>query len=167
MGDRFTTIDMGRNDGGDCCAPFRGRSWAVSDTMWPGSRSISIPSGILIHPAVWPQQAWAENWGTAVPLLGGAGSACNTMWPGRGLPPYQVQASWAMQPFGRNTWAKIGGAVPLFGGSPSNTMSPGPRSTSAPNGILIHLAVWPQQTWAKNGGSVPLFGGGAGSPLPV
>jgi len=26
-----------------------------SDTMSPGSRPISIPSGILIHPAVWPQ----------------------------------------------------------------------------------------------------------------
>jgi len=30
----------------------------------------SVPSGILIHPAVWPQQTWAENWGGAVPLLG-------------------------------------------------------------------------------------------------
>jgi len=29
----------------------------------------SLPTGILIHPAVWPQQAWAENWGT-VPLFG-------------------------------------------------------------------------------------------------
>jgi len=31
---------------------------------------LTIPSGILIHPAVWPQRAWAENWG-AVPLFGG------------------------------------------------------------------------------------------------
>ena len=22
-----------------------------------------MPSGILIHPAIWPQQTWAENWG--------------------------------------------------------------------------------------------------------
>ena len=34
---------------------------------------------------------------------------------------------------------KLGGA-----GSPSNTMSPGPRPTSLPSGILIHPAVWPQ-----------------------
>jgi len=25
--------------------------------------STSAPSGILIHPAVWPQQTWAEKWG--------------------------------------------------------------------------------------------------------
>ena len=26
-----------------------------SNTMWPGPRPTSIPSGILIHPTVWPQ----------------------------------------------------------------------------------------------------------------
>jgi len=31
-------------------------------------------------------------------------------------------------------------------GSPSNTMSPGQRPTSVPNGILIHPTVWPQYT---------------------
>ena len=31
--------------------------------MWPGPRYSSVPSGILLHPAVWPQQTWAENWG--------------------------------------------------------------------------------------------------------
>ena len=44
-------------------------------------RPNSVPSGILIHPAVWPQRTWAENQGT-VPLFGGAGSPSNTMWPG-------------------------------------------------------------------------------------
>jgi len=28
-----------------------------------------MPSDILIHAAIWPQQMWAENWG-AVPLWG-------------------------------------------------------------------------------------------------
>ena len=53
------------------------------------------------------------------------------------------------------------GAVPLFGGagSPSNTMSPGPRPTAIPSGILIHPAVWPQRTWAKNWGWLCPFGG--------
>ena len=40
-----------------------------------------------------------------------------------------------------------GAAVPLSGveaGSPSNTISPGPRPTSVPSGILIHSTVWPQ-----------------------
>jgi len=42
----------------------------------------------------------------------------------------------------------VGGAA----GSPSNTMSRGPRPTFLPSGILIHPAVWPQQTWAENCG---------------
>jgi len=58
---------------------------------------------------------------------------------------------------------EVGAAVPPFlreAGSPSNTMSPGPRPTSVPSGILIHQAVWPQETSAKNWESaVPLFGG--------
>ena len=32
-------------------------------TMSPGPRPTSVPSGILIHPALWPQQTWTENWG--------------------------------------------------------------------------------------------------------
>jgi len=60
---------------------------------------------------------------------------------------------------------KVGGAVPLSegeAGSPSNTMSPWPRPTSVPSGILIHLTVWRQQTRAENWRAVPPFGG-AGS----
>jgi len=52
-------------------------------TQSPELRPSSIPSGILIHAAIWPQQIWAENWVEAVPLWGGgAGSPSNTMWPG-------------------------------------------------------------------------------------
>jgi len=32
---------------------------AASKTMLPGPTSTSLPSGILIHPAVWLQQTWA------------------------------------------------------------------------------------------------------------
>jgi len=55
-----------------------------TNTIWPGLRPISMPSAILIHPAVWPQQTWAENWvGSSAPFLGrGAVSPFNTMWPG-------------------------------------------------------------------------------------
>jgi len=42
-------------------------------------------------------------------------------------------------------------------------MSPGPRSTSLPSGILIHPAFWPQQVWAENWGLCPFGGGGAGN----
>ena len=67
------------------------------------------------------------------------------------------------------TGRKLEGCAPLGEGSwvpnsPSNRMSPGPRPTSVPSGILIHLAVWPQQTWAENWRCAPFWGGGAGSP---
>jgi len=54
-GDRLATIDMGQKLGAVCVCPF----WAgsPSNTMWPGSRPTSVPSGILIHPTVWPQYA--------------------------------------------------------------------------------------------------------------
>ena len=37
--------------------------------MWPEPRSTSVPSGVFIHPAVWPQQTWAENWGALPPFF--------------------------------------------------------------------------------------------------
>jgi len=39
-----------------------------------------------------------------------------------------------------------GGSVPVLrrGGTPSNTMWPGPRSTSVTSGAFIHPAIWPQ-----------------------
>jgi len=106
--------------------------------------------------------------------------ACNTMWPGQGLPPHQV-ASWSIQPFGHNrhgpkigalwtqqTWAKNWGLCPPFlmgGGFPSNTMSPYKIPISISSGILIHPAVRPQQTWAENWGLCSLGEGGAGPHL--
>jgi len=80
---------MGRKLG--AVPPYFGGAGYPSNTKSPGARPISIPSGILIHSAVWPQRTWAENWG-AVPLLGGgAGSAPSTMWSGRG-PACQVSS---------------------------------------------------------------------------
>jgi len=49
--------------------------------MSPGLRPTSAPSGILIHPAVWSQRTWAENWGGAVPLI----------WTGELQGPYLAQ----------------------------------------------------------------------------
>jgi len=54
MGDRLATIDMGRKVG--AAVPHSvGKVGSPSNTMSPGSRPTSIPSGILIHPTVWPQ----------------------------------------------------------------------------------------------------------------
>ena len=50
--------------------------------MSPGPRSTSLPSGILIHSAVWLPQTWAENWGVLCPFSWWAGSPFKTMWPG-------------------------------------------------------------------------------------
>jgi len=70
---RLATIDMGRKLGAPL--PFwEGGAGSPSNTKSPGLRPSSIPSDILIHAAIWPQQIWAENLGT-VPLWGGgAGS---------------------------------------------------------------------------------------------
>ena len=57
-----------------------GGAGSASNTMLSELRPTIIPCGILIHPAIWPQQTWAENRGGAVPLFGkGAGSPSNTV----------------------------------------------------------------------------------------
>ena len=91
MGDRLATMDMGRKLG---CVPLFGRgAGSPSSTMWPGPRPTSIPSGILIYPAVWPQEAWAKNYGGGLCSLFGEGELsphliqCRLY---RGLPSYQV-----------------------------------------------------------------------------
>ena len=51
-------------------APFLGRvAGSPSSTMWPGPR-LTMPSAILIHPAVWPQYTWTEKWGGSCAPLG-------------------------------------------------------------------------------------------------
>jgi len=72
---------MGRKLG-EAVLFFGGRAGSPSKTISPGPRSTSLPSAILIHPAVWPQQTWAENWGGKLCPYGGAGSPSNTMLPG-------------------------------------------------------------------------------------
>jgi len=44
---------------------FRGGAGSQSNTKSPGPRPTSISSGILVHPAVWPQRTLAENCGYA------------------------------------------------------------------------------------------------------
>jgi len=46
-------------------------AWSPSNTKSPGPRPTFIPSDILIHPAVWPQQTLAENREGVVPLFWG------------------------------------------------------------------------------------------------
>jgi len=57
----MATIDMGRNLG--VLPIFLRRAGCSSNSILLGSKPTFLPSGILIHPAIWPQQIWAENWG--------------------------------------------------------------------------------------------------------
>ena len=54
MGDRLATIGRGRNWGGAAVGGWVSTR-SQSNTMWPGPRPTTLPSGILIHPTVWPQ----------------------------------------------------------------------------------------------------------------
>jgi len=72
---------MGRNVRG--AVPLLGEAGSPSNTMSPGPRSTSLPSGILIHPVIWPRQTRAENeWGYAPLARGRGGPLSNTMWQG-------------------------------------------------------------------------------------
>jgi len=53
MGDRGHNRH-GRKEGGGAVALSR-TAGTTSNTMWPVSRSTSVPSGVFIHPAIWPQ----------------------------------------------------------------------------------------------------------------
>jgi len=43
---------MGQKEG--AAVPLSAGNWFPSNTMWPGPRSTSVPSGILIHPSIQP-----------------------------------------------------------------------------------------------------------------
>ena len=45
---------MGRKEGAAVPLSEAGAG-SPSNTMWPGPRSFSLPSGILILPALWPE----------------------------------------------------------------------------------------------------------------
>ena len=92
-----------------------GGAGSPCNTMRPGPRPTFVPSGILIHSAVWAQQKWAEIWRGAVPLGGEAGSASNRMLPGprSSIVPSGILIHPAIWP--QQTWAETWRLCPLFG----------------------------------------------------
>jgi len=46
---------MGRKEGAGDAVPLSWGAKTPSNTIWPEPRSISVPSGVFINPAVWPQ----------------------------------------------------------------------------------------------------------------
>jgi len=83
--------------------PFwEGRAGSSSNKKSPGLRPSSIPSGILILAAIWPQHIGAENWVGMCPFGGGElGPHLTQCGQGRVLPACQV-SSWSVQPFGHS-----------------------------------------------------------------
>jgi len=81
-----------------------------------GPRPTSAPSDILIHPAVWPQNTWAENGGLCPFRGGGAGSPSNTM--SLGTKPMSVPSGIMIHPavWPQKTWAENWGLCPFSGG---------------------------------------------------
>jgi len=113
MGNHLATTDMGRKRQVLC--PFQGKLGPHLTQCRRGPRPTSVPSGILIPPAIWPQYMGRKS-GAAVPLfwveLGPHLTQCCL---GQGPPPYQV-ASWSTQPYGHNRhWLKIGEGLCPFG----------------------------------------------------
>jgi len=64
------TIDMGRKEGGGCYAPFV-EAVTLSNKIWPGPRPTSMPSAILIHPAVFATIDMGQKLGAPPPFWGG------------------------------------------------------------------------------------------------
>jgi len=88
-----------------------------SNTKSPGLRPTSIANGILMHPAIWPQWKWAENWGMCRLFgEGELGPHLGQFGLGRGPLPCQVP-SWSLQPFGHNRHGpKTGSSAHFWGG---------------------------------------------------
>ena len=94
---------MGREFEVGCFLFWGGRADSLSNAMSFGPRPISLPSGILIHPAIWPQQTWAKNWGCTAPMgageLGPHLAQCgqgldqdDTWYAGKPIPVCQVSS---------------------------------------------------------------------------
>jgi len=114
-----------------------------SNTMSPGPKPTSIPSGILIHPAVLATIDMGRKLG-ALPPLGEAeaGFPSNTMSLGPSptslLSGILIHPAMATTDIGRNL---VEGLCPFGGGGAGS-----PSNTCMPSFILIHRTVWPQHT---------------------
>ena len=86
---RLATINMGRKFGGSTSI-WEGGAGSPPNTKSPEWRPTSIPIGIVINAAIWPQQIWAENWVCAPLGEGELGPHLTQCVRGQGLPACQV-----------------------------------------------------------------------------
>jgi len=120
------TIDMGRKKRG-AAVPLLRRAGTLSNTVWTGLRSTSVPSGVFIQ-HLSPSSCLAttdigRKLGGLCPFMGGgAGSPSNT---------YSISTKCHLDPCSRLATIHVGrklGARPLFGEGwvpikPSNTVA--------------------------------------------
>jgi len=136
--------------------------------MLPRPRPTIIPSGILIHPAVWPQQIWAENWGLC-PFLEGRWVCIqdNVAWAEAYLCTkcyFDPSSHLAITVIDR----KLGGCAPFLGGE----MGPHLAQCGLGRGLPPYqVASWHIQLFGHNrnepkiGGLCPLGEGELGTHL--
>jgi len=149
-------------------SPSYGEAATPPNTTSPGPRFTSVPSGILAHPAVWPQRTLAENWGGLCPFRGGVdGSPSYTMSP-RLRPtsvPSGILIHTAVWP--QWTWAENRGLCPLFflgggAGSPSNSWAEAHLNAKCHLDPSSRLATIDM---GQNGGLRPFLGRGIWVPI--
>ena len=134
-----------RKDGG-CCAPF-----ARGGELGPRLTQCGLGRGLLPYQVASSsiQPFVTTNMGKKLGLCPFQGNWApiqhNVAWA-----EAYLRTKWHLSPSSRfatmDMGRKLGGCAPLGEGNwvPSNTMSPRLRPISAPSGILIHTAVWPQ-----------------------
>jgi len=126
---------------GGCCAPFAGGDGSPCNTMWPGPRSTSVPSGVFIHPASsrLATIVMGRKLGD-VPLLGETATHVTQ----RRLSHWVVGCAL----FSRGGWVLIEHKFAW------------PRPTSIPSGILVHPVSFGHNGshWPKIGSCAPREG---------
>ena len=113
------------------------------DAAWYGGRprptSVLIPSDILIHAAIWPQQIWAENWGLCPFKGGGAGSPPNTMWPGPR--PTCMSSFILIRP---TVWPQCTNVTDRTGQTDNGPIAQGePFYKRSPKNVILTAITWP------------------------
>ena len=132
-------------------------------------------TALVVHNVAWAEAYLPTKWhldpssrlattdmgrklGGAVPLIGGAGSPSNAMWPERR--PTSMPSFILIHP---TVWPQYTNVTDRTGqtkaDSMGQTVSPNYQRNTKPELAITHPAVWPQQTWAENwGGCAPYWG---------
>jgi len=138
--------------------------------MWPGPRPTFIPSGILIHPAIWIQQVLAENWGGCACFQGSwLSTKHNVTWD-----KAYLRTKWHLDPSSRlattDMGPKLGGCCAPFGWGEElgSHLTQCGLGWSLPAYQMASWSLHPSSclaTWAKKWGMLcPLFWG-SGVPI--